>query len=337
MNIAIISDFNIAGQCTALMRAINKYTSHKARCIILNDDYLSYDRDLILIKRDQFSRSVWDNVACEEAIRWVKQCDFFHFGRGIITWLGWSGQDWNGRLTKDNCCIKYYGSELRNNPAAIVNLHRQTSIAAITGTDWSIASLLPGAFYHLGSYFTKYGDMDLADIPHCTINDPVRVCCGSAGSPLKGYNYLKETVDNLRLEKHDIELDIISGLDNQACLERKLKSFVTFTSLHGAWGISGIESMLMGHIVMSCLDPWILSMYPENPTVLITKENLREKLLTIINMSLDSRAMLSQISRDFAYRNFNTRVILKRYMYLIDLIMNRDEYAKGFQAPKNIY
>ena len=50
MNICIVCDYNIAGQLTRLMRAINKYSPHKARCIILRDDYMSYDRDVILIK-----------------------------------------------------------------------------------------------------------------------------------------------------------------------------------------------------------------------------------------------------------------------------------------------
>jgi len=48
MNLAIVSDFNIGGQPTALWRAINKYTDHKARCIIAQDDGFQYDKDIIL-------------------------------------------------------------------------------------------------------------------------------------------------------------------------------------------------------------------------------------------------------------------------------------------------
>jgi len=329
MKIAIISDYNIAGQPTALMRAINKYTPHQARCIIGTDDFLSYDRDIIVNTKE----------AMEEATAWVKQCDFFHFGRGII---GWPGIDWNKIITKDNCCIKYYGSELRNNPGEIAKFHANSGIAAIAGTDWSIASLLPGAFYHLGSYFTRYGDMPFCDLPGIDPSimedrKPVRICCGSAGSPLKRYDLLKKAVDELRAEGEKVELDVIQGIKNEACLDRKRASWVTFTSLHGAWGISGIESMLMGHLVMSCLDPWILSMYPESPTIHIKKETLKQKIWEICHMDFQQRLLLSQESQDFAYTNFNTRTIIKRYMYLIDLIMNRQAQQNGFIGAKNIY
>lgn len=332
MKIAIISDFNIAGQPTALMRAINKYTNHEARCIIAHNDHFQYDEDIVLDKGEK---------SLVEATEWVKQCDFFHFGRGIFSW---HGMDWNelNLLTKENCIIKYYGSELRNNAERILDFHCRTGIAAITGTDWSITGLLPIGFYHLGSYFTKFGDMEVENLPMLLSKDDNtfknRVCAGSAGSPMKGYDYLAHMIKELQVDEcRSIDLDVIAGLDNAACLERKRHSNITFTSLHGAWGISGVESMFMGHIVLSCMDSWIMSLYPDTPTIVINKKNLKDKLREICMMHDDDFYELQTVTRDFAVRNFSTKTILKRYLYLFDLVMNRAKYLKGYCNPTEIY
>lgn len=331
MKIAIISDFNIAGQPMALMRAINKYTNHEARCIIANDDHFKYDRDIILADGE---------AACQEATEWVNQCDFFHFGRGIFVWPGidWNkGSDGKPMLRRDNFCIKYYGSELRNNQKEIFEFHNTTGAAAITGTDWSITGLLPGAFYHLGSYFTKFGDIDSSCLPEFSLINDIQICAGSAGSPLKGYDVLEKTVRELKEEGNEIEVDFISGLDNAACLRRKQKSNTTFTSLHGAWGISGVESMFLGHIVLSCLDSWIMSMYPDSPTITINKWNLKNKLRWLMGLPYEEKLRMQFASRDFAIQNFSTKTILKRYLYLFDVIMNGDRLLQGFQNPTTVY
>jgi hypothetical protein len=326
MRVAIISDFNIGGQPTFLMRAINKYTQHKARCIIAYDDSFAYDRD-ILLNSDE---------AKKEAADWCNQADFFHFGRGIFNW---SGIDFNKLLNKNNCCVKYYGSELRENSAEIKKFHESTGVFAITGTGWSITGLLLNSFYHLNSFFTKYGDMEWKDIPFCKPyqgEEPLQICASSAGHPLKGYDFLQETVNDLKREGVNVELNFISGLNNQECLDKKRESHATFTSLFSAWGISGVESMYLGHPVMACLDPWIMTFFPENPTVIICKETLKQQIKMLVENPEQTR-QIGAISRLFAYSNFKTTVILKRYLYLFDLIQHSDTYMKGFRNPDIIY
>ncbi|MDD5053445.1 MAG: hypothetical protein PHO27_11990 [Sulfuricurvum sp.] len=326
MKIAIISDFNIGGQLTFLTRAINKYTKHEARCIIAHDDSFSYAKDIILNSDE----------ARKEATDWCKQCDFFHFGRGIFNW---PGIDFNTILNKNNCCVKYYGSELRDNGAAIKEFHDRTGVAAITGTGWSITSQLLGSFYHLNSFMTAYGDVDWNDIPFCAPyeeGEPLRICAGSAGHPLKGYDFFQDTINELKREGCNIELDIISGLNNNECLERKRNSHATFTSLHSAWGISGVESMYLGHVVLSCLDPWIMSFFPDTPVIPIRKETLKERIRNLVG-NYEYVRQLGVTSRIFAFANFRTKTILKRYLYLFDLIMHSELYAKGFRNPDIIY
>lgn len=330
MNIAIISDWNIAGQPTYLTKAINKYTDHKARCIIAYDDSFKYGKDILLDSKE----------SKEEAAEWCKKADFFYFGRTIFNWPGINFNEW---LTKDNCCIKYYGSELRQNYKQIKAFHDRTGFAAITGTDWTITGRLPSSFYHMSSYFTRYGDLPDSFIPICDHSDELKICAGSAGSPLKGYDLLNRIVQELQHDGVKVSLEFISQVSNTECLDRKLKNNCTFTSLHGGWGISGAESMYQGHIVLSCLDPWVMCLYPNNPTVLINKENLKQKIRELADKKFQDIelgayfAFLGNKSREFAIENFSTKTILKRHLYLFDLIMNGKEYLEGHHNPKIIY
>lgn len=325
MNILILSDFNIGGQPTALAKAINEYTNHRARCIIVHPDHFNYDRD-ILVDQDGF----------KEATKLVNEwADFYHFGSYVFNW---PGADFNKILNRNNCCIKYYGSYLRDRGEEIRRYHEQTGLFAITGNDYTITHNLPNSFYHLNSYFTMYGDCRRNEIPYCDEykGDILKICCGSAGHPMKGYPILQQTVKELQDEGIKVELDIISGLSNKECLERKLKSHVTFTSLGGGWGISGIESMFIGHVVLSCLDPFVLSMYPDQPAVLINKENLKDAIKEL-TWYPKLWATKSWQSRDFAMREFSSRKIIARYMYIIDLIRNEQKYKTGYHLPEEIY
>lgn len=325
MNIAIISDWNIGGQPTFLMRAINKYTEHKARCIIAYDDSFKFDKDILLDS----------DSAKEEAAEWCNKADFFHFGRTVFNW---PGIDFNKLLKKDNCCIKYYGSELRNNYRQIKAFHDKTGLAAITGTDWTITGRLLNSFYHLGSYFTAYGDMQEEQIPVHNDTATLKICAGSAGSPLKGYDVLHHIVQELQAENANVSLEFISQVSNEECLRRKLRNNCTFTSLHGGWGISGVESMFQGHVILSCLDPWVMSLYPNNKTILVDAGNLKQCIKQLVTTDLiHDLHYIGMENRRFAIENFNTRTILKRYLYLFDLIMNGKKYLDGNHLPSNIY
>jgi hypothetical protein len=327
MNILIISDFNIGGQPTMLMRAINKYTPHKARCIIAYDDSFAYDYD-ILLSKDTLEE------AASLAMSWA---DFYHFGSYIFNF---PGVNFNTLVTPKNSCIKYYGSYLRDNGPKCREFHTKSGIAAITGTDWTITGQLDQSFYHLNSYFTKFGNEDDDNIPWCDRyvpeDGPLRICAGSAGHPNKGYNVLVNVINELVREGHSVELDIITGLSNQECLQRKINSHVTFCSLHGGWGISGVESMFLGHVTLTCLDPFVLSLFPDQPSLLVDKDTLKQQILSLIEnpQSWERRSMES---RKFACQHFKWELIVAKYMYMIDLIMHHAEYAAGGRLPDCIY
>jgi hypothetical protein len=129
----------------------------------------------------------------------------------------------------------------------------------------------------------------------------------------------------------------ISGTSNREVLKRKLECHATFTSLHGGWGMSGAESMFLGHSILCSLDPWTMSLYPNNPCVIVNRANLKEKIKWLVGCSDPAFQDIVISSRIFALENFNTKTILKRYLYLWDLIQNREACLDGGHNPTIIY
>lgn len=324
-NICVICDYNIAGLLTGLMRGINKYSQHKARCIIWHDDHFSYDKDIIL---DECGEDY------SEVVDIINKTDFFHFGRYIFDI---PGVDFKKLFTPRNCVVEYYGSFLRKNGSRINEWHKKTGIPAIAGTDFSITSLLDTSYYHINQYIIRFGDMEEEAIPKAEFpKDVIRIAAGSAGSPRKRYDLLQKAIIELQKKGFPVELEIIKGVTNEECLKLKQKCHITFTSLSGGWGISGIESMYLGHPVLSCIDPFILSMYPNQPAVIINEENLYNEIESLVK-SPEKIKEIGDYSRQFALANFKVKDIIKKYMYLHDLIMNCDYYKHGAKSAINIY
>ncbi|SLM30721.1 hypothetical protein MTBBW1_2380045 [Desulfamplus magnetovallimortis] len=326
MNICIISDFNIAGGLTGLMRGINKYSEHKARCIIWHDDHFSYDKDIIL---DECGNDY------DEAIEIVKNADFYHFGRYIFDF---PGIKFDNFVTPRNCLVAYYGSVLRENGKKCNAWHKKTGIAALTANDFTITSLLDKSFYHVHHYyFSKYGDMDEKDIPCAEYPEGiVKIVAGSGGSPLKGYDFLQTTVKKLQKKGLPVDVEIIKGVSNNECLHRKQKCHITFTSLHGGWGLSGVESMFLGHPVMCCLDPFVLSLYPDAPSIVVDRESLEAQIIDLVE-NRDKLVKTGMESRKFALKYFRIKNIIKSCLYTYDLIMNHEKYQQGNTKASKIY
>lgn len=329
MKIAILSDFNIAGQPTHLMRAINKYSPHKARTIIWKDDYMAYDYDVLLSGPDGKTRP----EAIEEATAIVKEADFFHFGRIIFRW---PGIEWEKILNPRNCVMKYYGSELRDNGPVIRQWHEATKVKAITSTDWTMSSQLPG-FFHLGSYFTRFGDMDPEEIPWVKQDvEEVVIAMGSGTTGIKRYDVAMNAIKAIQAEGMKVRPLVIRNEPNRKAVEMKSKAQICFTSLHQGWGVSGIESMWMGQPVLCALDPFILSLYPDQTAVIVDEKTLKARLKTLV-LSPGLRDQLAYGGRDFVETHFRTTDILRRYLYIIDLIMKADLYAGGNCAVPRLY
>ncbi len=312
MRVLIISDFNIAGQCTALMRALNKYTNHMARCIILQDDYLSYDRDLLL--RNQAGEG--SPAALAEARELIPKADFYHFGRGLFDF---PAIDWNKYLSPENCVFQYYGSELRDNGKTVSEFHASTGFQAITAVDLTMYRLLPASYYHLQPYMLEVDQLPQADWGHA---ETIRICHAPSSANykiLKRSDLIMKTITDLAKSQSGVEQVLIEGVDNKTCLQMKSRCHVHVVSLIPGFGLNTIESAAMGLVPITGFDNFSRLIYPEAPIVCGTAENLYTVLAALVKDRARAQA-IGESCREWARKEFNAPSLVKKYWYLYDLI-----------------
>lgn len=329
LKILLICDFNIAGHYTYLMQAINKYSPYRARCIIWHDDHFKFGKDIIL---DDLKGGSY-----EEPAQLAHEADFYIFGRYIFNFPGVDFAEEN-LVGKDNAFIQYHGSFLRDNGPQLRQYHLENDVFAVSGCDWTSTGRLAGCIYHIDPYLCDFSDMDIKDIPTmASPTDTLIINAGAAKNPLKGYDFLETTVKRLKVEGYKIELRLFTDLPHDKFIEEKRKCHITFASLHGGgFGLTGVESMWMAQPVLFGVTPWLLSLYPDVPFFPIDYENLGQTLISLLQNPDDVKA-LGLESREWVQRHFSTKTTLLRYLYLIDLIRDRDGYMGGDLKVPRIY
>jgi len=311
MNIALVADFNIAGQVTGLFRLINEHTIHRARCIIFQDDYLSYDNDIILSRNNNEDR--------ETARQIIKNADFLHIGRFPKQNTDFPLLDY---IKPTNTIVQYYGSELRQNARDIYNWHQQNKITGLAAWDYTMLENSP-FFYHINMMFDA-SKVKPAPKPDGTI----RIVHPATNRQLKKTDLFIKAVESLQ-KKHAIEPIIVEGKTNEECLEIKSRSHMTYDQISvGIYGVSAIESMAAGHVVFGGISNFAGSIYPDNPIVWITPDDLASKIeyYLINKVSITERGLAGKA---WVERHHNPLKILKQYMYIFDFVKNGHRFMQS--------
>lgn len=312
MNICVYADYNIAGNMTMLMRLINKYTIHKARCIIAYDDYCRVDRD-VAFKSSAEDKHI-DPVTMAEAEQIVSQADFFHIGRQH---LNFGNVDFDKILNKDNCVIQYFGTEYRDHGAYLYKMHMQTGIRGISWWDWTMLNhgLL---FYHIDHML----DLEKIPPPISKPMDIIKISHSPTNRAFKKTNFFLLVMQEIQKKHKNVELILIEGLSNSECIRKKQESHILYDQINvGMYALSAIESLAMGQVVLCSLSNFGMSFCPDSPVVPVHQGNLYEVLDDLITHP-DKIVRLGKLGREFVKQRHSPEKAIIQYTYLWDLIVN---------------
>lgn len=315
MNIAVIADFNIAGQLTQLFRLINEKTIHRARCIIVQDDYLSYDRDLVL------SHNNADDF--ETALKVIENADFYHIGRFPVK-IG--DIDLTDYLRPDNALVQYFGSDLRNDGFKYYNWHKSNRIVGLSAWDYTMLKDSP-MFYHINMMFDT-SRVNRAPRPEGTL----KIVHPTTNRHIKKTELFLNTIDKLRREGCDIEPVLIEKKTNQECLDLKSQAHLTYDQISvGIYGVSAIESMAAGHVVFGGISNFAASYHPDNPIVWVTEKSLGERIKHFV----DHREQISDRGRagiDWVKMHHDPLKILCQHLYMYDFVKHGHRFLEESDA-----
>ncbi|UCC78332.1 MAG: tetratricopeptide repeat protein [Candidatus Zixiibacteriota bacterium] len=304
-NIAIIADFNIAGQLSLLFRMINRYTIHKARLVIIQDDYLSYDRDLILSRDGEKGH--------KDALDIVENADFYHMGR-FPKYI--EGVNWEEYLKPDNSLIQYYGSEIRANAVQLYKWHKDNKILGLSCWDYTMLENAP-FFYHTNIM------CDLSRIRQCSEpTDKIRICHPPTNRQFKKTDLFLSVVDRLKKKNYPFEVELIEHKTNEECLDIKSRCHMTYDQISvGIYGLSAIESMAAGHAVLCGISNFATSYHPDNPIVYVTEENLYDKLEYLLK-NKDEITRTGNAGKIWARTHHDPMKLIRQYVWIYDLVIN---------------
>ncbi|MEE8418023.1 MAG: tetratricopeptide repeat protein [candidate division Zixibacteria bacterium] len=309
-NIAVVADFNVAGQLSLLFRMINRYTTHKARLIILQGDYLSYDKDLILSSGNQQDY--------EEAVSVIENADFHHIGRFP---KNFNDINWANILRPDNCLVQYYGSEMRNKAEHIYRWHKENKITGLSTWDYTMLENAP-LFYHINMM------CDFSRVKQCSPpREVVRICHLLIDGQSEKTAVLLDAYERLK-RKYRIELELIEGKSNEECLDIKSRCHITYDQLSaGIYGLSAIESMAAGHAVLCGISNFAASYHPDNPVVYVTEENLYDRMDNLLK-SKKEIIRIGNTSRIWARMHHDPMKIIRQYLWIYDFVLHGHRHVE---------
>ena len=304
-NIAIIADFNIAGQLSLLFRMINRYTIHKARMVIIQDDYLTYDRDLILSRDGEKGH--------KEALDIVEHADFYHMGRFPKPV---ESVNWEEHLKPDNSLIQYYGSEIRTNSVQLYRWHTQNRILGLSCWDYTMLENAP-FFYHTNIM------CDLSRIKQCSEpTDTIRICHPPTNRQFKKTDLFLSVVEKLKKKNYPFEVELIERKSNEECLDIKSRCHMTYDQISvGIYRLSAIESMAAGHAVLCGISNFASSYHPDNPVVYVTEENLYDRLEYLLR-NKEEITRIGNAGKIWARTHHDPMKLIRQYVWIYDLVMN---------------
>lgn len=303
MKILIISDFHIAGQQEILFRTLNEKTNHCARMAIIHKDYLAYDGDIIATPEE--TPLVRELIA---------SADIIHVNRNpeILRIVG-VGLD---VLKPTNSLVQYWGSDIRGRVRESAGWHTQTGILGLSAWDETMLDRRGLMFYHIPLM------VDLSKLSMSPpVGDKVKICHDSTNRTIKKTAMFEFLMKEL-VPLHPIEYTIIEGKSNKECLEIKSQHNIFYAEIGlGCYGMSAMECMGMGMPVLSSMDNFALSVYPNCPVIAVNEMNLKDKILDLVY----NRERIGEFGTkgvEWVRNHHSPDVVVKQYCHLYDYIKN---------------
>jgi glycosyltransferase involved in cell wall biosynthesis len=265
-----------AGLGWAMKRALDRHapdvTARQLAAAGGRGRYLAYQHDLVYGLR-------------REAVAWYRWADVVHLANTLWAWEHWD----QGRLHK-RLVLHHHGTEFRLGHAALAAKARAIGAVQVVATV-DLLGLEPGLRWvpapadsvALGQYRSW----------RASAPGTLRVAHAPTDRAVKGTAVVLAAVQQLQGEGLDVQLDLIEGVANEACLARKGRADVVVDQLALGYGVNAVEAWGMGlPVIAGVADPDVhrrmLSCWGRLPFALAGPDNLVD-VLREFAVNLDTR------------------------------------------------
>lgn len=297
-NILLISTFDNGGSMQQLCDALNKYTEHDCRHLNYVQTYLNYDVD---INANDFTET--------ELKYMLSDREFFIFSEAIPDSIRKIGIE--KKLNKTTSIIRCFGSITRDR----LPQYRSWWYSSFTtftsgGFDPTIHPYLGFVAYHIPNIY------NFDKFPKPNRNNKIKICHAATNQKLKN---TKEVMNVLEKLEKDIGIEpiLITNTSWEDSLKIKATCHITIDQFKlGTYASSSIESMYLGHTVISKLSPFIRSMHPDIPIIQADLDNLYDVIKNILFNS-NSIDIIGNKGRNYAIKEHSAELNVVKWDHLI--------------------
>ncbi|MFH1769864.1 MAG: hypothetical protein ABH833_04350 [Parcubacteria group bacterium] len=243
----------------------------------------------------------------EELKEILNDREFFIFSEGVPTCFN----DLKFNLERNNTILRCCGSMSRDY-VADYRKWWSTHLPAVSGGgfDPTIHPYLGFVSYHIPNIY------EFSDFPGVAKKLPIKVCHAPTNTKKKSTTKINEILDKLQKE-FDFKKVVYNRKPWKESLKIKASCHITIDQLKiGAYASSSIESMYMGHAVVSKISPFIRSVHPDIPIVHATEEILEDVLRDLLSDN-DRIKSIGKKSHEYAVKEHSAKNNVVKWDYLI--------------------
>ena len=252
MKILMIASNDPAGMAMRFTNAVNRYTEHRARCLVFDRNYGNFEYDLCASELDPDYGEV-------EAL--LRESDVIHFHNLV-------DENWpiGPLVIRDYVRGKLLVYHEHGHPYFLANAPAMREKSRKAGHRVLVATpdllkLWPGAAWlpnlvpiHDPAYLPR--PESVTRDSGLGTRDSIRICQAPTRKWHKNHREFLEVTDDLMRRHPNVERVIVEKKPYAECLRIKRTCDVVFDHLQGHFGISSLESLCHGVPVVAGLDDW---------------------------------------------------------------------------------
>lgn len=309
MKIAMIARNDPAGMMIAFANAINRYTAHTARAIVLDTRYsvdFAYDLLTPLLPDDDYGE-------VEDILR---NSDIFHFHMTVDENLAIGPLNVRDYVGGKSILHHHHGEpDLMVNPHAFVEKYRKLARRYIVATP-DLLRTLPGSTWQ-PNLVPLHDTPFLPREDHLTRQEAVKI----VQAPTRKWH--KHTAEFMRVSKRlmlrhpNLTSHVLTGISHRECLAFKRTCQAVFDHMNGWFGISSLESLSQGVPVLAGLDDWNIAQIKDFtgaanlPWIVTRDENSLEASLERLIEAAEERVRVGRASRKFMEDHWTEEQVLR--------------------------
>jgi molybdopterin synthase catalytic subunit len=292
-----------------LARAMRNYLKWDAKSIVGRETWLGYRTDW----------TTTNNL--EEMNEFAEDCDLFIFQDMLISPTDETGEPSTKiqkLANKNNTIISGSGTLMRNNLQALQEMLMEGWHIIPPMSDPTIALYMGAApFEHWMIPTAEILDLT-KDIKRKDPGDEITLVHAATKTKRKGTKLWRKAVDEVKKTVQNIVYEEITRTPWKEAIRKKATGHVLLNSLGDeSYGLSCLESLLLGQIVISNITEWDYLLHPDLPMVTTNKREQGEVIQEVIKYIRErapaGKSFDEEDNANWVIEHFSEREVVQRW------------------------